>query len=89
MWLAFMLSAGESGRAQNGKPLFTAPLGVEAYTFRKSFPIDAAKTLDTIKMMGFVEIEGGGDRMPRKNIRNCVMKGVSASPPLEPVMSSW
>ena len=30
------------------KPLYTAPFGVQAYTFRRSFPIDVAKTLDTI-----------------------------------------
>jgi sugar phosphate isomerase/epimerase len=78
MWLAFMLSAGETGRAQNGKPLFTAPLGVEAYTFRKSFPIDVAKTLDTIKMMGFVEIEGGGERMPPEEYKKlCDERGIS------------
>jgi hypothetical protein len=49
--------------AQNAKALYTAPLGVQAYTFRKSFPINVAKTLDTIKMMGFAEIEGGGNHM--------------------------
>ncbi len=49
--------------AQNSKSLYTAPLGVQAYTFRKSFPLDVAKTLDTIKLMGFVEIEGGGNGM--------------------------
>ncbi len=49
--------------AQSGKPLYTAPLGVEAYTFRKSFPIDVAKTLDTIQMMGFTEMEGGSEGM--------------------------
>jgi len=55
----------ETGNAHaQGKPLYTAPLGVQAYTFRKSFPIDVAKTLDTIKMMGFTEMEGGGGRMP-------------------------
>jgi hypothetical protein len=45
--------------AQSRKPLYTVPLGIQAYTFRKSFPINVAKTLDTIKLMGFVEIEGG------------------------------
>ena len=44
----------------NKKPLYTAAFGVQAYTFRRSFPIDVAKTLDTIKMMGFTEIEGTG-----------------------------
>ena len=40
------------------RPLFSAPLGIQAYTFRRSFPVDPAKTLDTIRMMGFTEIEG-------------------------------
>ena len=59
------------------KPLYTAPLGVQAYTFRKSFPIDVAKTLDTIKMMGFTEIEGGGGRMsPQEFKRLCDERGI-------------
>jgi len=45
------------------KPLYTAPLGVQAYSFRKSFPNSVEKTLDTIKMMGFTELEGAGGRM--------------------------
>lgn len=58
--------------------LYTAPLGVEAYTYRKSFPIDAAKTLDTIKMLGFTEIEGGGGRMPAQEFRKlCDERGIS------------
>ena len=67
---------GETVLAQ--KPLYTAPLGVQAYTFRKSFPIDVAKTLDTIKMMGFTEIEGGGGRMsPQEFKRLCDERGIS------------
>ncbi len=42
------------------KPLYTAPLGIQTYTFRRSIGTDPAKVLDTIKMMGFTEIEGGG-----------------------------
>jgi len=54
------------------KPLFTAPLGVQTYTFRKSFAVDPVKTLDTIKMMGFTEIEGSGGRMaPEEFKRLC------------------
>jgi sugar phosphate isomerase/epimerase len=49
-----------SANAQKKKPLFTAPLGVQAYSFRNTFPIDPAKVLDTIKMMGFKEVEGVG-----------------------------
>src|SRR5688572_14489991 len=63
--------------AQSGKPLFTAPLGVQAYTFRKSFPNSIPKTLDTIKMMGFTEIEGGGGRMSPQEFRKlCEERGI-------------
>jgi sugar phosphate isomerase/epimerase len=64
--------------AQNSKPLYTAPLGVQAYTFRKSFPVDVAKTLDTIKMLGFTELEGGGGRMPPEEFKKlCDERGIS------------
>ncbi len=64
--------------AQNNKPLYTAPLGVEAYTFRKSFPVDVAKTLDTIKMMGFTEIEGGSNGIsPEAFKKLCNERGIS------------
>ncbi len=60
------------------KPLYTAALGVEAYTYRKSFPVDAAKTLDTIKMLGFTELEGGGGRMAPAAFRKlCDERGIS------------
>ena len=65
--------------AQNSKPLFTAPLGVQAYTFKKSFSIDVAKTLDTIKLMGFVEIEGGGNGMSPVDLENYVMTEIKYS----------
>src|SRR5678809_1237162 len=45
------------------KPLYTAPLGVQTYTFRRSIGNDPAKVLDTIKMLGFTEVEGGGGRI--------------------------
>ena len=60
------------------KPLFTAPLGVQTYTFRKSFSVDPVKTLDTIKMMGFTEIEGGGGRMSAEEFKKlCDERGLS------------
>jgi sugar phosphate isomerase/epimerase len=64
--------------AQTGKPLFTAPLGVQTYTFRRSLPNDVAKTLDTIKMMGFTEIEGGSNRMPPEEFKKlCNDRGIT------------
>lgn len=66
------------GISQDSKPLYTAPLGVEAYTFRHQFPKDVAKTLDTIQMMGFTEIEGGGGRMaPEEFKKMCAERGIS------------
>ncbi|MBS1530623.1 MAG: sugar phosphate isomerase/epimerase [Bacteroidetes bacterium] len=44
--------------AQGKKPLFTAPVGVQAYTYRNSFPNGVAATLDTIKALGITEMEG-------------------------------
>jgi sugar phosphate isomerase/epimerase len=83
-WLAFLLivlAVFANSRlviAQNSKPLYTAPLGVQAYTFRKSFPVSVAKTLDTIKMMGFTEIEGGGNHMPPADFKKlCDDRGIS------------
>jgi sugar phosphate isomerase/epimerase len=60
------------------KPLYTAPLGVQTYTFRRSIGADPAKVLDTIKMMGFKEIEGGGGRMlPQDFKKLCDERGIS------------
>jgi sugar phosphate isomerase/epimerase len=60
------------------KPLYTAPFGVQTYTFRRSFGIDPAKTLDTIKMMGFTEIEGGGGRITPEDFKKlCDERGIS------------
>lgn len=63
--------------SQSNQPLYTAPLGVQAYTFRKSFPIDVAATLDTIKFMGFTEIEGGGGSIkPSEFKKLCDVRGI-------------
>ncbi|HET9747598.1 MAG TPA: sugar phosphate isomerase/epimerase [Chitinophagaceae bacterium] len=61
--LLFMIAASFADAALAQKPLYTAPLGIQTYTFRRSIGRDPAKVLDTIKMMGFTEIEGGGGRM--------------------------
>ena len=60
------------------KPLFTAPLGVQTYTFRRSIGTDPGQALDTIKMMGFTEIEGGSGRMlPQDFKKLCDERGIS------------
>jgi sugar phosphate isomerase/epimerase len=55
LFLAFTISLF----AQSEKPLFQASWGVQTYTFRNLFPKNILATLDTIKMLGFTEIEGG------------------------------
>lgn len=61
------------------EPLYTAPLGIAPYTFRRSFPNGVAATLDTIKNMGFTEIEGGGgrDMSPEEYKKLCDERGIS------------
>jgi len=54
---SFTLGLGHSF-AQSGKPLFTHPFGVQAYTYRNSFPNSVTATLDTIQSLGITEMEG-------------------------------
>jgi len=57
--------------------LYTAQLGMEAYTYRRSLPVNPAKALDTIKRLGFTELEGGGGRMPPEQFRKlCEERGI-------------
>lgn len=57
--------------------LYTAPLGIEAYTYRNSFPVDIVKTLDTIQMLGFTEMEGDSYGMPAKEFKQlCNARGI-------------
>jgi sugar phosphate isomerase/epimerase len=59
------------------KPLYKAAFGIAPYTFRKSLPKTVAETLDTIKAMGFTEIEGGGGRMSPQEFRKlCDERGI-------------
>jgi sugar phosphate isomerase/epimerase len=60
------------------KSLFTFPLGVQTYTFRRSIGDDPAKVLDTIKMLGFTEVEGGGGRIAPEDFKKlCDERGIS------------
>jgi len=73
LWLAV---AGGSVLAQ--KPLYTFPLGVEGFTYRRDWAASVPKTLDTIKMMGFTELEGGGGHMPWADFKKlCDDRGIS------------
>jgi sugar phosphate isomerase/epimerase len=75
--LTFIFTVQQPASAQKDKPLYTAAFGVEAYTFRNSFPKDVAKTLDTIKMMGFTELEGGSNQVPGDDFKKmCDERGI-------------
>jgi len=76
--LAFLaiLFLNEIASAQ--KALYTAPLGVQTYTFRRSIGTDPVKVLDSIKKLGFTEIEGGGGRMHPAEFRKlCDERGIT------------
>ena len=69
-------SVYETATAQ--KPLYTAPFGVQTYTFRRSFPNGVAATLDSIKAMGFTEVEGSAGKMPPEEFKKlCDERGLS------------
>ncbi len=65
--------------AQKGKPLYTFPLGVQAYTYRNSFPKDVIATLDTIRALGITEMEGGAPKgmTPDEFRKLCNERGIS------------
>jgi sugar phosphate isomerase/epimerase len=55
--LFFSLSTLNHSFAQNGTSLFPQMPGVVSYTYRKFFEKDVPSTLDTIKKLGFTDIE--------------------------------
>jgi len=61
----------------SAQSLYTAPLGIEDYTYRNSFPVDIVKTLDTIQSLGFTEMEGGSHGMPAQEFKQlCDARGI-------------
>ena len=76
---AVILSPPTVEAQKNKKPLYTAALGIAPYTYRRSFPNGVAATLDTIKNLGFTEIEGGGgrDMSPQEYRKLCDERGLS------------
>jgi hypothetical protein len=59
------------------KPLFTAPIGLQTYTFRRSIGQDPAKVLDTIRAMGITEVESGSGRLtPQEFKKLCDERGI-------------
>ena len=71
-------SPASAQKKKNKNALYTAPLGIQAYTYRHSFPKDVAATLDTIQMLGFTELEGSGGKMAPEEFRKlCEARGIS------------
>jgi len=76
--LFFMACSTPSKVAKMGEPIFTAPLGVQAYSFRNYFPKDAVGTLDRIQAMGITEIEGDSGQIdPADYKKLCADRGIS------------
>lgn len=76
----FVLINLNSATAQEEEePLYTAELGVQAYTFRHQFrELGVEATLDIIQEMGFTELEGGGAEMAAEVFRKmCEDRGIS------------
>ncbi len=63
---------------KKGSSIFTAPVGVQAYSFRNYFPKDIPGTLDRIQAMGIKEIEGDSGKMPAELYKKmCDERGIS------------
>ncbi len=76
----FSLLSGYVLIAQNpkGTPLFKGEIGLQTYTFRNSFPQGVEATLDTIKSLGFVELEANPPKgVSHENFRKmCDARGL-------------
>ncbi|PHN07646.1 sugar phosphate isomerase/epimerase family protein [Flavilitoribacter nigricans] len=71
-------SCASSKMGKPGEPIFVAPVGVQAYSFRNYFPKDIPGTLDRIQAMGITEIEGGAGRIPPEEYKKmCDERGIS------------
>jgi sugar phosphate isomerase/epimerase len=57
LWL-FLAAWQSNGFAQKSKPIFTNAIGIQAYTYRNSFPNGVAAVLDSVKALGITEMEG-------------------------------
>ena len=64
---------------KKGKPLYTHPLGVQAYTYRNHWDKGVAAVLDTIQKLGITEIEAGAPKglTPGEFRKMCAERGIS------------
>ena len=70
--------ASTSKIGKKGTPIFVAPVGVQAYSFRNYFPKDMIGTLDRIQAMGIKEIEGDSGRLPPEEYKKlCDARGIT------------
>lgn len=76
--IVFILSSCASSKiGKKGEPVFVAPVGIQAYSFRNYFPKDMLGTLDRIQAMGITEIEGGSGRIPPEEYKRlCEERGI-------------
>lgn len=75
---AMILLADLFSPIANAQGLYTAPFGIQAYTFRRSFSANPGAVLDTIKQMGFTEIEGEGGKLAPEEFRKmCSDRGIT------------
>jgi sugar phosphate isomerase/epimerase len=58
VFLLLLALSSSAVYAQSHNHLFTNPIGVQAYTYRNSFPVNVTATLDTIQALGITEMEG-------------------------------
>lgn len=76
--LLLLFSCSSTKVGKSGDPIFTAPIGVQAYSFRNYFPKDIPGTLDRIQAMGITEIEGGSGRLPEEEYKKmCDARGIN------------
>jgi len=76
--VALAFSSLSSLAQKKDKPLYTAPFGVQTYTFRRSFPNGVAATLDSIKAMGITEVEGNAGKITPEEFRKlCDERGLT------------
>lgn len=71
-------SCSSSKNLKKGDPIFTAPLGVQTYSFRNYFPKNLVETLDKVHQMGFKEVEVFSRTIPPEELKKlCDARGLT------------
>ena len=77
--IAFVsLDFSEALAQKKGKPLYTHPFGVQAYTYRNHWDKGVTAVLDTIQKLGITEIEAGAPKgvTPQEFRAMCTARGI-------------